>query len=55
MKVTGGTRSTGGKPVPVPLGPPQISHGLILDRTQPRKKQGAGEVNSKVSSDSFMG
>jgi hypothetical protein len=28
MKLTGENRSNGGKPVPVPLCPPQIPHGL---------------------------
>jgi hypothetical protein len=30
MKMTGENRQLGGKPVPVPLCPPQISHGLDL-------------------------
>jgi hypothetical protein len=35
MKLTGGNRSTRGKkPVPVPLCPPQIPHGLTRDRTR---------------------
>jgi hypothetical protein len=34
MKLTGENRQLGEKPVPVPLGPPQISHGLTRDRTR---------------------
>jgi hypothetical protein len=34
MKLTGEDRQLGEKPVPVPLCPPQISHGLIRDRTR---------------------
>jgi hypothetical protein len=34
MKLTGENRQLGEKPVPVPLCPPQISHGLTRDRTQ---------------------
>jgi hypothetical protein len=34
MKLTGEKRSTGGKPVSVPLCPPQISHGLTRHRTR---------------------
>jgi hypothetical protein len=38
MKLTGENRRTrgggGGKPVPMPLCPPQIPHGLIRDRTR---------------------
>jgi len=43
MILTGEERSTGEKPVPVPLGPPQISHGLAWHRTHEK----GGEVNSK--------
>jgi hypothetical protein len=43
MIMTGENSSSRKKPVPVPLGPPQISHGLIWDR----KNGGAGEVNTK--------
>jgi hypothetical protein len=32
MKLTGKNRSTREKPVPVPLCPPQISHGLTRDQ-----------------------
>jgi hypothetical protein len=46
MILTGEEKSTGEKPVPVPIGPPQISHGLAWHRTH--EKRGAGEVNSKV-------
>jgi hypothetical protein len=31
MKLTGENRQLGEKPVPVPLCPPQISHGLTRD------------------------
>jgi hypothetical protein len=34
MKLTGENRQLGEKPVPVPLCPPQVSHGLTWDRTQ---------------------
>jgi hypothetical protein len=34
MKLTGENRQLGEKPVPVPLCPPQISHGLTRDRTR---------------------
>jgi hypothetical protein len=34
MKSKGENRQLGEKPVPVPLCPPQISHGLIRDRTR---------------------
>jgi hypothetical protein len=34
MKLTGENRQLGEKPVPVPLCPPQISHGLSRDRTR---------------------
>jgi hypothetical protein len=33
MKLTGENRQLGEKPVPVPLCPLQISHGLTRDRT----------------------
>jgi hypothetical protein len=32
MKLTGKTEVLGEKPVPMPLCPPQIPHGLTLDR-----------------------
>jgi hypothetical protein len=35
MKLTGETKVLGEKPVPVPLCPPQIIHGLTRDRTRP--------------------
>jgi hypothetical protein len=34
MKSTGKNRQLGEIPVPVPLCPPQISHGLTRDRTR---------------------
>jgi hypothetical protein len=34
MKLTGKTEVLGEKPVPVPLFPPQIPHGLTRDRTR---------------------
>jgi hypothetical protein len=34
MKLTGENRSTRGKPVPVPLCPPQIPHGFTRDRAR---------------------
>jgi hypothetical protein len=34
MKLTGENRSTREKPVPVPVCPPQIRHGLTRDRTR---------------------
>jgi hypothetical protein len=34
MKLTGENRQLGEKPVPVPLCPPQISHGLTRNRTR---------------------
>ena len=34
MKLTGENRSSREKPVPVPLCPPQIPHGLTQDRTR---------------------
>jgi hypothetical protein len=34
MKLAGENRQLGEKPVPVPLCPPQISHGLTRDRTR---------------------
>jgi hypothetical protein len=34
MKLTGENRQIGEKPVPVPLCPPQTSHGLSQDRTR---------------------
>jgi hypothetical protein len=34
MKLTGENRQLGEKPVPLPLCPPQISHGLTRDRTR---------------------
>jgi hypothetical protein len=34
MKLTVENRQLGEKPVPVPLCPPQISHGLTRDRTR---------------------
>jgi hypothetical protein len=34
MKLTGENRQLGEKSVPVPLCPPQISHGLTRDRTR---------------------
>jgi hypothetical protein len=34
MKLTGETEELGEKPVPVPLCPPQIPHGLNRDRTR---------------------
>jgi hypothetical protein len=40
MKLTGENRSTRRKPVPVPLCPPQIPHGLAGDRTRPSEVGG---------------
>ena len=34
MKLTGENRQLGEKPLPVPVCPPQISHGLTRDRTR---------------------
>jgi hypothetical protein len=42
MELTGETRSIGEKPVPVPLGPPQISHGLTGIKHNPGKNRGRG-------------
>jgi hypothetical protein len=40
MKLTGENRQLRGKPVPVPLCPPQTPHGLTRDRTQASEVRG---------------
>jgi hypothetical protein len=47
MKLTGENQSTREKPVPVPLCPPQIPHGLTRDRT--RGLRGGRPVTNRLS------
>jgi hypothetical protein len=52
MKLTGENRSTGGKPVPVPLCPPQTPRGLTWDRT--RVYRGERPANNCLSHDTVL-
>jgi hypothetical protein len=53
MKLTGEKRSTRGKPVPVPLCPPQIPHGLTRDRNRASAVRGR-RLTGGVTEDSSI-